>query len=104
MYAVIETCGKQYRVEEGMELEHELLPDVEIGSKVEFDKVLLLVTDAGVRVGTPYLSGVTVAGEVKSTGRGDKIIVYKYKPKKGYRRKQGHRQEFMITTITSIGG
>ena len=104
MYAVIETCGRQYRVEPGMQLEHELLPTVEVGAEVEFDKVLLWVTDEGVRVGTPYLAGVTVKGEVKSTGRGDKIIVYKYKPKKGYRRKQGHRQGFMITAITSIGG
>ncbi len=87
-----------------MELEHELLPHVEVGQKVEFDKVLLWVTDEGVRVGTPYLPGVTVKGEVKATGRGDKIIVYKYKPKKGYRRKQGHRQGFMTTEITSIGG
>jgi large subunit ribosomal protein L21 len=104
MYAVIETCGRQYRVEEGLELEHELLPNVEPGQTVEFDKVLLWVTDDGVQIGTPYLSGVMVKGEVKSAGRGEKIIVYKYKPKKGYRRKQGHRQGFMITTITSIGG
>jgi large subunit ribosomal protein L21 len=103
MYAVIETCGRQYRVEQGMDLEHELLPRVEVGAKVEFDKVLLLVTDGGVQVGTPYLSGVTVTGEVKSAGRGDKIIVYKYKPKKGYRRKQGHRQGFMVTKIMAIG-
>ncbi len=104
MYAVIETCGRQYRVEEGMELEHELLPNVEAGETIEFDKVLLWVTDEGVQVGTPYLSGVTVKGEVKGVGRGVKIIVYKYKPKKGYRRKQGHRQGIMTTTITSIGG
>jgi large subunit ribosomal protein L21 len=104
MYAVIETCGRQYRVEQGMELEHELLPHVDVGAKVEFDKVLLLVTDEGVQVGAPYISGVTVKGEVKSTGRGKKIIIFKYKPKKGYRRRQGHRQGFMITTITSIGG
>lgn len=104
MYAVIESCGRQYRVEQGMELEHELLPNVEVGQTVQFDKVLLVVSDEGVRVGTPYLSGVTVKGEVKSAGRGAKIIVYKYKPKKGYRRKQGHRQGFMTTTITSIGG
>jgi len=103
MYAVIETCGRQYRVEQGMDLEHELLPQVDVGATVQFDKVLLLVSEAGVRVGTPYLSGVTVTGEVKSTGRGDKIIVYKYKPKKGYRRKQGHRQGFMVTRIVAIG-
>jgi large subunit ribosomal protein L21 len=91
-------------VEPGMLLEHELLPQVEVGEAVEFDKVLLWVTDEGVQIGTPYLAGVTVKGEVKATGRGEKIIIYKYKPKKGYRRKQGHRQGFMTTSITSIGG
>ncbi len=75
-----------------------------VGQTVEFDKVLLWVTEGGVQVGTPYLSGVTVKGEVCSTRRGEKIIIYKYKPKKGYRRKQGHRQGIMTTTITSIGG
>jgi len=87
-----------------MQLEHDLMPNVGVGDEVEFNKVLLLVTDAGTRVGTPYLDGVAVKGEVKATGRGDKIIVYKYKPKKGYRRKQGHRQGFMTTAITSIDG
>jgi large subunit ribosomal protein L21 len=87
-----------------MELEHELLPNVEVGQAVEFDKVVLWVTDAGVQIGTPYLSGVTVKGEVRSTRRGEKIIIFKYKPKKGYRRKQGHRQGIMTTAITSIGG
>ncbi|MEW5827056.1 MAG: 50S ribosomal protein L21 [Candidatus Bipolaricaulota bacterium] len=103
MYAVIETGGKQYRVEEGMKLEHELVPGVDVGGQVEFDRVLLLVTDEGVRVGTPYLAGTAVRGEVASVKRGDKIVIYKYKAKKGYRRKQGHRQEIMTTTITSIG-
>ncbi len=102
MYAVIETGGKQYRVEEGMVLGHELLRGVEVGQPVEFDKVLLVVDDEGVRVGTPYLDGVKVKGEVRDSGRGEKIIVFKYKAKKGYRRKQGHRQGFMATQITAI--
>lgn len=104
MYAVIETGGKQYRVEEGMVLDHELLRGSAVGDAVEFDKVLLLVKDGEVRVGTPYLEGVTVKGQIEGDGRGDKVIVFKMKPKKGYRRKQGHRQSFMATSITSIEG
>jgi|LZCG01.1.fsa_nt_gb large subunit ribosomal protein L21 len=102
MYAVIETGGKQYRVENGVLLDHERIDGVEVGESVIFDKVLLLVDEDGVRVGTPYLNGVTVQGEVREEGRGDKIIVYKYKSKKGYRRKQGHRQSYMKTKITAI--
>jgi large subunit ribosomal protein L21 len=102
MYAVIETGGKQYRVEEGMVLEHERLDGVEVGQTVEFDRVLLLVEDGTVRVGTPYLENVVVNGEIRQDDRGPKIIVYKYKSKKGYRRKSGHRQPFMATAITAI--
>ena len=102
MYAVIETGGKQYRAEEGMVLEHERLDGVEVGQTVAFDKVLLLVEDGAVRVGTPYLENVVVKGEVRQDDRGPKTIVYKYKSKKGYRRKSGHRQPFMATAITAI--
>jgi large subunit ribosomal protein L21 len=102
MYAVIETGGKQYRVEEGTVLEHERLDGVEVGETVEFDRVLLLVEDGKVRAGTPYLENVVVRGEVRQEGRGAKVIVYKYKSKKGYRRKAGHRQPFMATAITAI--
>jgi large subunit ribosomal protein L21 len=102
MYAVIETGGKQYRVEQGVLLEHERTNGVEPGGSIEFDRVLLLVDEEGARVGTPYLDGVTVKGEVREEGRSDKIIVYKYKSKKGYRRKQGHCQPYMKTLITAI--
>jgi len=102
MYAVIETGGKQYRVEEGMVLEHELLDGVEVWQEVQFDRVLLLVEDGQVRVGTPFLDGVVVKGEVRAEDRGPKVIVYKYKSKKGYRRKAGHRQPFMATAVTAI--
>jgi len=104
MYAVIETGGKQYRVEEGKLFEHERLADVEVGQAVEFDRVLLVADGEQVRIGTPYLGGVVVKGEVHKDARGDKIIVYKYKAKKGYRRKQGHRQPFMATAVTAIEG
>lgn len=104
MYAVIETGGKQYRVEEGTVFDHERLDEHEAGEAVEFNKVLLLVKDEEVRVGTPYLEGVTVKGKIREDGRGDKVIVFKYKSKKGYRRKQGHRQSYMATAITSIEG
>lgn len=104
MYAVIETGGKQYRVETGMLLEHERLGGIAVGDGVEFDKVLLVVNGEDVRVGTPYVEGATVKGELQSDGRGKKVIVYKYKSKKGYRRKQGHRQPVMSTLITSIDG
>lgn len=102
MYAVIETGGKQYLLENGDLFDHELVSDLETGDTVTFDKVLLVVDDGEVRVGTPYLDGVKVTGEVREQGRGDKIVVYKYKSKKGYRRKQGHRQAYMKTKIKTI--
>ncbi len=102
MYAVIESGGKQYKVEQGTRLEHERIPGVAVDSEVSFDRVLLLVKDGDVRVGTPHLDGVTVKGRVIEEARGEKIIVYKYKSKKGYRRKQGHRQTVMTTEITGI--
>lgn len=102
MYAVIETGGKQYLLENGDLFDHELIGGLEAGETVTFDKVLLIVDDGEVRVGTPHLDGVKVMGEVREQGRGDKMIVYKYKSKKGYRRKQGHRQSYMKTKITAI--
>lgn len=104
MYAVIETCGKQYRVEQGMHLEHEHIDGLETNDEVVFDRVLLVVNEDDVRVGTPSLEGVTVKGRVLGEERGDKVIVYKYKRKKGYRKKQGHRQLIMRTEITEIEG
>ncbi len=102
MYAVIETGGKQYRVEQGMLLEHERLNGANPGDTVTFDKVLMVVTDDEVKVGDPYLADVAVKGEVKEEGRGDKVVVFRYKSKKGYRRKRGHRQPYMRTMITAI--
>jgi len=102
MYAVIETGGKQYRVQEGMVFEHELLQGADVGQAVQFDKVLLVAEEEDIKIGAPYVEGAIVKGEIQEQGRGDKIIVYKYKSKKGYRRKKGHRQSFMATKITSI--
>ncbi len=102
MYAVIETGGKQYRLENGGLFDHELISGLNAGDVVTFDRVLLVVDDDQVEVGTPYLENVKVTGEVCEKGKGNKVVVYKYKSKKGYRRKQGHRQSYMKTRIKTI--
>ena len=101
MYAVIEACGKQYKVEEKDVVFFEKL-DAEEGKKVTFDKVILVSKEGKVDVGAPYVKGVKVEGKVVSHGKGKKIIVYKYKAKKNYRRTQGHRQPFTKVEITKI--
>ena len=101
MYAIIESCGKQYKVAEGDVVFFEKL-DAEEGKKVTFDKIVLVSDNGKVQVGTPYVKGVKVEGKVISHGKGKKIIVFKMKPKKNYRRKQGHRQPYTKVEITSI--
>ena len=101
MYAIIESCGKQYKVTEGDVIFFEKL-DAEEGKKVTFDKVVLVSDEGKVEVGTPYVKSVKVEGKVVSHGKGKKIIVYKYKAKKNYRRTQGHRQPYTKVEITSI--
>ena len=101
MYALIEACGKQYKVEEKDVVFFEKL-DVEEGKKVTFDKVILVSDDGKVQVGNPYVKGVKVEGKVVSHGKGKKIIVFKMKPKKNERKKQGHRQPYTKVEITSI--
>ena len=101
MYAIIEACGKQYKVAEGDVVFFEKLDTAE-GKKVTFDKVVLVSGDEKVQVGAPYVKGVKVEGKVVSHGKGKKIIVYKMKPKKNYRRKQGHRQPYTKVEITAI--
>ncbi|HHY82637.1 MAG TPA: 50S ribosomal protein L21 [Clostridiales bacterium] len=103
MYAVIKTGGKQYKVQEGDIIRVEKL-DVEEGSVVKFEEVLALSDDNGLKVGTPVVEGAVVEGNVLKQGKGKKIIVFKYKPKKNYRRKQGHRQPFTQIQITKIIG
>jgi large subunit ribosomal protein L21 len=102
MYAVIETGGKQYRVSPGQTIEVELLP-AEPGSKVTLDRVLLVSDDAGkTLVGAPVVPGGAVTGTVVREGRGKKIVIFKYKAKKRYRRTRGHRQDYMYLLITDI--
>ena len=101
MYAIIESCGKQYKVAEGDIVFFEKL-DTEVGKKVTFDKVVLVSDDKKVEVGSPYVKSVKVEGKVVEHGKGKKIIVYKYKAKKNYRRTQGHRQPFTKVEITKI--
>lgn len=101
MYAIIESCGRQYKVAEGDVVFFEKL-DIEEGKKVTFDKVVLVSEDKKVEVGAPYVKGVKVEGKVVANGKGKKIIVYKYKAKKNYRRTQGHRQPYTKVEITKI--
>jgi len=101
MYAIIESCGKQYKVAEGDVVFFEKL-DAEEGKKVSFDKVVLLSDNGKVQVGDPYVKGIKVEGKVVAHGKAKKILVYKMKPKKNYRRMQGHRQPYTKVEITTI--
>ena len=101
MYAVIEACGKQYKVTKGDVVFFEKL-DAEEGKKVTFDKVVLVSDEGKIEVGAPYVKGIKVEGKVVAHGKGKKIVVFKYKPKKNYRRKQGHRQPYTKVEITDI--
>ena len=101
MYAIIQTGGKQYKVEVGDEVLVEKL-DAEAGESVNFE-TLLIADDAGVKIGQPVLEGVSVVGKVLEHGKGKKVIVFKYKPKKNIRTKRGHRQPFTKVEILSIG-
>jgi large subunit ribosomal protein L21 len=101
MYAVIETGGKQYRVKEGDILEIEKL-DAQEGEEIKFEKVLLYNDGENMKVGTPLVKNVQVLGTVLAQGKGKKIIVFKYKPKKNYRKKKGHRQPFTRVLITGF--
>ena len=101
MYAVIESCGKQYKVTKGDVVFFEKLKEEE-GKKVTFDKVVLLSDEGKIEVGTPYVKGIKVEGKVIAHGKGRKIVVFKYKAKKNYKRKQGHRQPYTKVEITAI--
>lgn len=101
MYAIIETGGKQYKVQDGDVIFIEKI-DAENDSKFVFDKIVAVGADDGIKVGAPYVEGATVEANVVKTGKAKKIIVYKMKPKKNYRRKQGHRQPYTKVQITAI--
>lgn len=100
MYAVITTGGKQYKVAEGDAIYVEKL-DADEGSKVTFDQVVMVGGDS-VKVGTPFVDGASVTGTVEKQGRQKKIIIFRYKPKKGSRSKKGHRQPYTKVVIDSI--
>lgn len=101
MYAVFRTGGKQYRAEPGAQLRIPTL-DAEPGSSVDFDEVLLAADGDDVSVGTPLVEGASVKAEVLRHGRSDKVIVFKRKRRKGYRKKQGHRQGFTEIRVDSV--
>ena len=101
MYAIIEACGKQYKVSEGEEVFVEKLEANE-GEKVVFDKVLLISDGEKVKVGTPTLKSAKVEATVVEHGKAKKVVVFKYKAKKNERKKQGHRQPYTKVEITSI--
>lgn len=101
MYAIIETGGKQYKVQEGDTLFIEKLEAGE-GESVNFDRVLAVSNGKGLVTGTPVVADAVVSAKVERHGKGQKIIVYKYKAKKNYRRKQGHRQPYTKVVIDKI--
>ena len=103
MYAVIHAGGKQYRVSSGEKLRIELLP-ASVGESVSFDQVLAVGQGENLRVGAPYVAGVTVKGTVLAHGRGEKLLVFKMRRRKGYRRTQGHRQSYTEIRIDDIVG
>jgi large subunit ribosomal protein L21 len=102
MYALVEFKGKQYRAEKGAVLKVDRI-DAEPGAAIDIDSVLLVSGDS-VTVGAPYVEGVKVTAVVESHGKDGKIIVFKYKPKKDYRRKQGHRQQYSLIKVEDIIG
>lgn len=101
MYAIIETGGKQYKVAPGDKIRVEKL-DAEVGSEIALDRVLLVAGEDGIKVGTPVVDGAKVIAKVNEHGKGKKILVFKYKPKKNYRKRQGHRQPYTELVIEKI--
>jgi len=101
MYAIIETGGKQYKVQKGDTIYIEKL-NANVGDTVTFDRVLAVSGEGGLKLGDPVVSGASVSAKVKEHGKGRKVVVFKYKPKKNYRRKQGHRQPYTKVVIENI--
>ena len=103
MYAVIETGGKQYRVTAGDKLRLEKI-HADDGAEVSFDKVILLGKDEGPVIGTPYIDGAVVTAKILEHGKDDKVIVFKYRRKKNYRKFRGHRQQYTLVEFDGIKG
>ena len=101
MYAIVSSGGKQYKVQKGEILRVEKIPG-DIGASVSFDKVLMFSNGENVNIGQPVLENVAVNGHIVEQGKVKKIIVFKYKRRKGYRRKQGHRQQYTAVKIDNI--
>jgi large subunit ribosomal protein L21 len=101
MYAIIKACGKQYKVQEGDIVAMERL-DAEEGQTITFDEVVMLSDADDVKIGKPVVEGASVHAQVLEHGKGPKITIFKYKPKKDYRKKQGHRQPYTKVRITAI--
>jgi large subunit ribosomal protein L21 len=101
MYAIIETGGKQYKVQEGDTFKVEKLPVAE-GQTLDMDKVLLVAKDGSIQVGAPYVSGAAVTVKVVGHGKADKVVAFRYKPKKHVRVKKGHRQPYTELSVESI--
>lgn len=103
MYALVEILGKQYKAEEGAQLQVDLLSKEE-GSSFETDKVLAVIDGDKAKFGTPYVEGAKITATVGSEVKGEKVKVYKFHRRKGYRRTQGHRQNYTLLTINKIEG
>ena len=103
MYAIIETGGKQRKATPGEELKVEKL-DAQVGDTIRFDKVMLVHREGGVELGRPYVEGASVTATVTEQGRARKVLVFKKKRRKGYRRTRGHRQAFTAVTVEAIEG
>ncbi len=103
MYAMVEIKGKQYKAEEGTILKVDKI-DGEKGKSVDFKSVLLLKNDDSIKVGTPYVEGATVKTTIEKHKKGKKIVIFKFKRRKGYRRKQGHRETYSYLKVNEIIG
>lgn len=101
MFAIIETGGKQYRVEQGLEFKVELL-QAEPGAEVTLDKVVLVANDGQTKIGKPYVDGASVACEVLGHGRGEKIFIFKKKRRNDFHKKTGHRQDYTSLKVKTI--
>ncbi|BDV01837.1 MAG: ribosomal protein [Desulfomicrobiaceae bacterium] len=101
MFAIVETGGKQFRVEEGLQFKAPKM-EAEVGAEIALDRVLLVQGESGLKVGQPLVEGAVVRCQVVDHGRDKKIIVFKKKRRKGYSKKQGHRQDFTLVKVTGI--